>query len=257
MTEGTYEIESFLAVVVLLLGHCCGMFRLLGPIAVGQFRIGVSCGSSAKDRHHRPSRPGYIGGAQDHFRCRRLDRSVPSRKVTENVKVSLWSKGSTARQLLDKLCLVNGYVYKEDEGNVIYLMTKDEYEQVFGGVTRTFCLNFQKAESVKPLIEAGLDQIGQGVDRSVEQYTRRHRYGGESQEGRVPRDPARPASDPEAISVDSRPRHGSGPNDRPDVSTGGSDSAGYPQQFHPGLRLRRLYCEDGRVVARARSGQCH
>ena len=85
---------------------------------------------------------------------------IPSGKVTTNAKVSLWSKGATARQLLDKLCLVNGYVYKEDEGNIIYLMTKEEYEQVFGGVTRTFMLNFQKAESIKPLIESSLTKSG-------------------------------------------------------------------------------------------------
>jgi type II secretory pathway component GspD/PulD (secretin) len=89
---------------------------------------------------------------------------VPSRKVTENAKVSLWSKGADARQLLDKLCLVNNYVYKQ-EGNLIYLMTKDEYELVFGGTTQTFCLNFQRAETVKPLIESSLTKAGRvGID---------------------------------------------------------------------------------------------
>jgi general secretion pathway protein D len=90
---------------------------------------------------------------------------IPSKKVTENPKVSLWCKGTEARQLLDKLCLVNNYVYKEEEGNLIYLMTKDEYDQVFGGITRTFCLNFQRAETIKPLIELSLTKTGRlGVD---------------------------------------------------------------------------------------------
>ena len=90
---------------------------------------------------------------------------IPSRRVTDNARVSLWSKGATARQLLEKLCLVNDYVYKEEEGNLIYLMTKEEYEQVFGGVTRTFCLNFQKAESIKQLVEFSLTKAGKmGID---------------------------------------------------------------------------------------------
>ncbi len=90
---------------------------------------------------------------------------VPSKKVTENTKVSLWSKGATARQLLDKLCLVNNYVCKEEEGNVISLMTKEEYEQIFGGVTRMFCLHFQKAETIKQLVESSLTKAGKmGID---------------------------------------------------------------------------------------------
>jgi general secretion pathway protein D len=90
---------------------------------------------------------------------------VPSKKVTENTRISLWSKGATARQLLDKLCLVHNYVCKEEEGNVISLMTKEEYEQVFGGMTRTFCLNFQKAETIKPLVESSLTKAGKlGID---------------------------------------------------------------------------------------------
>lgn len=89
---------------------------------------------------------------------------IPSRKVTDNAKISLWSKGAGARQILDKLCLVNNYVYKE-EGDLIYLMTKDEYEQVFGGVTRTFGLSFQRAESIKSLIESSLTKTGRiGID---------------------------------------------------------------------------------------------
>ncbi len=90
---------------------------------------------------------------------------IPSRKATENAKVSLWSKGAGARQLLDKLCLVNNYVYKEEQDNLIYLMTRDEYEQVFGGITRMFCLNFQRAETIKPLVESSLTKAGKmGID---------------------------------------------------------------------------------------------
>jgi len=90
---------------------------------------------------------------------------VPSKKVTENTKVSLWSKGATARQLLDKLCLVNSYICKEEEGNVMYLMTKEEYEQVFGGTSRMFCLSFQKAETIKALVESSLTKAGKvGID---------------------------------------------------------------------------------------------
>ncbi len=74
-------------------------------------------------------------------------------------KVNLWSKGATARQLLDKLSLVNNYVYKQ-EGNVIYIMMKDEYEQLFGGTIKTFSLKHQKAENIKLLLENGLTKTG-------------------------------------------------------------------------------------------------
>jgi len=87
---------------------------------------------------------------------------IPSQKVRG--KVSLWSKGATARQLLDKLSLVNDYVYQQ-EGNVIYLMTKDEYEQLFGRTTKSFCLKHQKAENIKQLLENSLTKTGKlGID---------------------------------------------------------------------------------------------
>ncbi len=90
---------------------------------------------------------------------------IPSNKVTQNAKVSLWCKGAGARQLLDKLCLVNNYVYKEEQGNLIYLMTKDEYNEIFGGITRIFSLNFQRVETIKPLIESSLTKTGRvGID---------------------------------------------------------------------------------------------
>jgi type II secretory pathway component GspD/PulD (secretin) len=82
---------------------------------------------------------------------------IPSPKVQG--KISLWSKGSTAAELLEKLSLVNDYVYRQ-EGNLIYLMTKDEYDQLFGRATKTFFLNHQKAENIKPLLENSLTKTG-------------------------------------------------------------------------------------------------
>ena len=82
---------------------------------------------------------------------------IPSQKIRG--KINLWSKGATARQLLDKLCLVNNYVYKQ-EGNVIYMMTKDEYEQLFGRTTKAFSLKHQKADSIKLLLENALTKTG-------------------------------------------------------------------------------------------------
>ena len=87
---------------------------------------------------------------------------IPSQKIRG--KVSLWSKGATTRELLDKLSLVNNYVYQQ-EGNVIYLMTKDEYEQLFGRTTKVFCLKHQRAESIKQLLENSLTKTGKlGID---------------------------------------------------------------------------------------------
>lgn len=87
---------------------------------------------------------------------------IPSQKVRG--KVSLWSKGATARQLLDKLSLVNNYIYRQEE-NVIYLMTKDEYEELFGRTTKTFSLKYQRAENIKQLLENSLTKTGRlGID---------------------------------------------------------------------------------------------
>jgi type II secretory pathway component GspD/PulD (secretin) len=82
---------------------------------------------------------------------------IPSPKVRG--KVSLWSKGATAGQLLDKIAVVNDYVCQR-EGNIIYLMTTDEYEQSFGRITKAFYLRHQKAESIKPLLESSLTKTG-------------------------------------------------------------------------------------------------
>ena len=87
---------------------------------------------------------------------------IPSQKIRG--KVSLWSKGATARELLDKLVLVNNYIYKQQE-NVIYLMTKDEFEQRFGKTTKIFCLKYQKAENIKQLLANSLTKTGKlGID---------------------------------------------------------------------------------------------
>lgn len=87
---------------------------------------------------------------------------IPSQKIRG--KVSLWSKGATARQLLDKLSLVNNYIYRQEE-NVIYMMTKDEYEELFGRTTKTFSLKHQRAENIKQLLENSLTKTGRlGID---------------------------------------------------------------------------------------------
>jgi len=87
---------------------------------------------------------------------------IPSQKVRG--KVSLWSKSATARQLLDKLSLVNNYIYRQEE-NVIYLMTKDEYEELFGRTTKAFNLKNQRAENIKQLLENSLTKTGRlGID---------------------------------------------------------------------------------------------
>lgn len=82
---------------------------------------------------------------------------IPSQKIRG--KVSLWSKGATAKELLDTFCLVNNYVHKKDD-NVIYIMTKEEYEGLFGQNSKTFYLENQKAESIKQLLENSLTKTG-------------------------------------------------------------------------------------------------
>ena len=87
---------------------------------------------------------------------------IPSQKIRG--KVSLWSKGATAYQLLDRLAMVNNYVYQK-EGNVVSLMTKDEYEDSFGRISKTFSLKHQKAENIKELLKNSMTRTGKlGID---------------------------------------------------------------------------------------------
>ena len=87
---------------------------------------------------------------------------IPSQKIRG--KVSLWSKGATAHQLLDRLAMVNNYVYQKD-GNVVFLMTNDEYEDFFGRISKTFSLKHQKAENIKQLLENSMTRTGKlGID---------------------------------------------------------------------------------------------
>lgn len=87
---------------------------------------------------------------------------IPSKDVTagrSGAKVNLYSKGATARELLDKFALVYDFVC-EQEGNLTYIMTRDEYEQRFGQTSKTFALRFQKAESIQALIKSSLTKAG-------------------------------------------------------------------------------------------------
>ncbi len=183
---------------------------------------------------------------------------IPSKKVTENAKVSLWCKGAGARQLLEKLCLVNGYVYKEEEeGNLIYLMTKDEYEQVFGGVSRMFVLNFQRAETIKPLVESSLTKAGKvGIDpwsnTIIVNDTAENLQKVESLIVA-----ARSRIRAEAVPTGPRQSDRGGPDHRADLSEGRIDPGGCPDQRPRGVQLAGQPRKNRGVDCPARPGPDH
>lgn len=90
---------------------------------------------------------------------------IPSPKVSG--KVSLWSKGATPSQILDKLCLVRDYAYRQ-EGNLIYIMTREEFEQRFGRVQKIFSLKHLRAAAIQSLIKDSLTKNG---TLSVDEWT--------------------------------------------------------------------------------------
>jgi type II secretion system protein D len=84
---------------------------------------------------------------------------------TSNVskaKINLWAKNISAQQLLDTVITMAGFVYHRD-GDVITVMTYDEYMQYYGLAKRVFELRFAVAASVDAAIKPFLTKLGKSV----------------------------------------------------------------------------------------------
>lgn len=77
-------------------------------------------------------------------------------------KINLWAKNISAQQLLDTVITMAGFVYHRD-GDVITVMTYDEYMQYHGLAKLVFKLKFATAASVDVVVKAFLTKLGKSV----------------------------------------------------------------------------------------------
>lgn len=77
-------------------------------------------------------------------------------------KINLWAKNISAQQLLDTVITMAGFVYHRD-GDVITVMTYDEYMQYHGLAKKVFKLKFAPAASVDAAIKPFLTKLGKSV----------------------------------------------------------------------------------------------
>ena len=80
-------------------------------------------------------------------------------------KINLWAKNISAQQLLDTVITMAGFVYHRN-GDVITVMTYDEYMQYYGLAKQIFTLQFAPAASVDAAIKPFLTKLGKSVVHS-------------------------------------------------------------------------------------------
>jgi type II secretory pathway component GspD/PulD (secretin) len=77
-------------------------------------------------------------------------------------KVSLWAKHITAKELLETVVTISGFVYHL-KGDVITVMTYDEYTQYYGLSKKVYELKYATADSVNASIKPFLSKLGKSV----------------------------------------------------------------------------------------------
>jgi general secretion pathway protein D len=85
----------------------------------------------------------------------------PTEEVSK-VKINLWAKDITARELLDTVVAMAGFIYYRQD-NVITVMTYEEYTQHHGLAKKVFSLKFVAATSVDAVIKPFLTKLGKSV----------------------------------------------------------------------------------------------
>lgn len=83
---------------------------------------------------------------------------IPSHAAS-NVKISLWAKNITAADLLEKVVLLANLVYHK-EGNIISVMTYDEYLQYHGLDKEHITLENASPDSVAVVVKPFLSKLG-------------------------------------------------------------------------------------------------
>jgi len=77
-------------------------------------------------------------------------------------KVSLWAKDITARELLDTVVTLAGFIYHR-QGNVITVMTYNEYMQHYGLAKKIIPITYANAASVAAVIKPFLTKLSKSV----------------------------------------------------------------------------------------------
>lgn len=86
---------------------------------------------------------------------------LPTASVT-TAKISLWVKDITAQELLDTVVELAGFLYRR-EGNIISVVTYDEYMQYYGLSKEVITLSYADATSVAAAIKPFLTKLGKDV----------------------------------------------------------------------------------------------
>jgi len=85
----------------------------------------------------------------------------PTAEVSK-AKVSLWAKDITAKQFLDTVVTLAGFIYHRQD-NVITVMTYDEYMQYHGLAKKVITLEYAGADSIATVIKPFLTKLGKSV----------------------------------------------------------------------------------------------
>ncbi|MHC4743840.1 MAG: secretin N-terminal domain-containing protein [Planctomycetota bacterium] len=85
----------------------------------------------------------------------------PTAEVSR-AKVSLWAKNITAMELLESIVTLSGFIYHK-EGDIIGVMTYDEYLQHYGLGKKVLNLTYADAGSVLTVIKSFFTKLGKGV----------------------------------------------------------------------------------------------
>ncbi|MFC1677362.1 secretin N-terminal domain-containing protein [Planctomycetota bacterium] len=85
----------------------------------------------------------------------------PSSEVTR-AKVSLWAKDITAKEMLETVVKLAGFIYHK-QGDIITVMTYDEYMQHYGLAKKIIPLKHADASSIASVIKPFLTKLGKCV----------------------------------------------------------------------------------------------
>ena len=88
--------------------------------------------------------------------------SIFTTNTVDKAKVTLWAKNISARELLDIVVALSGFTYHQ-KGNVISVMTYDEYLQNYGLVREIITLKYADSDSVSAAVTKLISKVGKVV----------------------------------------------------------------------------------------------
>ncbi len=79
-----------------------------------------------------------------------------------NAKVTFWATGITTRKFLEQLVAMAGFTHHQ-EGDIITIMTYDEYTQFYGLQKEVITLDYASAESISLVVKGFASNLGKHV----------------------------------------------------------------------------------------------